>query len=73
MYGIYENAKLKIVIRDIYDEDIVYKEITDQFPGVAVGSYIIKDAEIVSDNLVHITYYIGDNWKEKEVFVNLQG
>lgn len=73
VYGIYENAKLKIVIRDIYDEDIVYKEITDQFPGVAVGSYIIKNAEIVSDNLVHITYYIGDNWKEKEVFVNLQG
>lgn len=73
VYGIYENAKLKIVIRDIYDEDIVYKEITDQFPSVAVGSYIIKDAEIVSDNLVHITYYIGDNWKEKEVFVNLQG
>lgn len=72
VYGIYEDEKLKIVIRDIYDKDIIYKEITDTFPNVAVGSYIIKDAEILSDCLVHITYYTGDDWKEKDANFNIE-
>ena len=71
VYGIYESGKLKIVIRDIYDKDIFYKEITDTFPNVAVGSYIIKHAEITNDGLVHITYFTGDDWKEKDELIIL--
>jgi len=41
VYGTYQEGEMKIIIRDIYDESKIYKEITDDFPPVAVGSYII--------------------------------
>ena len=69
VYGIYEDEQLKIVIRDIYDEDKVYKEVIDTFPNVAVGSYIIKDAQIIDEHSVDLTYYVGDEWEEKEEVV----
>lgn len=71
VYGIYEDEQLKIVIRDIYDEDKVYKEVIDTFPNVAVGSYIIKDAQIIDEHSVDLTYYVGDEWEEKEEVVLL--
>ncbi len=71
VYGIYEDEQLKIVIRDIYDKDKVYKEVIDTFPNVAVGSYIIKDAQIIDEHSVDLTYYVGDAWEEKEEVVVL--
>ena len=71
VYGIYEDEQLKIVIRDIYDKDKVYKEVIDTFPNVAVGSYIIKDAQIIDEQSVDLTYYVGDEWEEKEEVVAL--
>ncbi len=71
VYGIYEDEQLKIVIRDIYDEDKVYKEVIDTFPNVAVGSYIIKDAQIIDEHSVDLTYYVGDEWEEKEEVILL--
>ena len=56
VYGIYEDEQLKIAIRDIYDKDKVYKEVIDTFPNVAVGSYIIKDAQILDEHSVDLTY-----------------
>ena len=69
VYGIYEDEQLKIVIRDIYDKDKIYKEVIDTFPNVAVGSYIIKDAQIIDEHSVDLTYYVGDEWEEKEEVV----
>ena len=71
VYGTYEDNKLKIIIRDIYDKDKIYKEITDSFPQVAVGSYLVKDAQILNDHLVYLRYYIDDEWTEKGKFVFL--
>lgn len=71
VYGIYEDEQLKIVIRDIYDKDKVYKEVIDTFPNVAVGSYIIKDAQIIDEHSVDLTYYVGDEWEEKEEVILL--
>ena len=71
VYGIYEDEQLKIVIRDIYDKEKVYKEVIDTFPNVAVGSYIIKDAQIIDGNSVHLTYYVGNKWEEKEKVIRL--
>ncbi|MBD5494783.1 MAG: hypothetical protein HDR12_10515, partial [Lachnospiraceae bacterium] len=71
VYGIYEDGELKIVIRDIYDKEKVYKEIIDTFPVVAVGSYLIKDAQIIDDHTVHLTYYVNNDWEEKEEIVFL--
>lgn len=71
VYGIYEDEQLKIVIRDIYDKDKVYKEVIDTFPNVAVGSYIIKDAQIIDEHSVRLTYYVGDEWEEKEKLIQL--
>lgn len=71
VYGIYEDEQLKIVIRDIYDKDKVYKEVIDTFPNVAVGSYIIKDAQIIDEYSVDLTYYVGDEWEEKEEVILL--
>lgn len=71
VYGIYEDEQLKIVIRDIYDKDKVYKEVFDMFPNVAVGSYIIKDAQIIDEHSVRLTYYVGDEWEEKEKLIQL--
>ena len=71
VYGIYEDEQLKIVIRDIYDKDKVYKEVIDIFPNVAVGSYIIKDAQIIDEHSVDLTYYVGDEWEEKEEVILL--
>ena len=71
VYGIYEDEQLKIVIRDIYDKDKDYKEVIDTFPNVAVGSYIIKDAQIIDEHSVDLTYYVGDEWEEKEEVVLL--
>lgn len=71
VYGIYEDEQLKIVIRDIYDKDKIYKEVFDTFPNVAVGSYIIKDAQIIDEHSVQLTYYVGDEWEEKEKLIQL--
>lgn len=71
VYGIYEDEQLKIVIRDIYDKDKVYKEVIDTFPNVAVGSYIIKNAQIIDEHSVDLTYYVGDEWEEKEEVILL--
>ena len=71
VYGIYEDEQLKIAIRDIYDKDKGYKEVIDTFPNVAVGSYIIKDAQIIDEHSVDLTYYVGDEWKEKEKIIRL--
>lgn len=71
VYGIYKDEQLKIVIRDIYDKDKVYKEVIDTFPNVAVGSYIIKDAQIIDEHSVDLTYYVGDEWEEKEEVILL--
>ena len=71
VYGIYEDEQLKIVIRDIYDKDKVYKEVIDTFPNVAVGAYIIKDAQIIDENSVHLTYYVCNEWEEKDKVIIL--
>ena len=71
VYGIYEGGELKIVIRDIYDNEKVYKEIIDTFPIVAVGSYLIKEAQIIDDHTVHLTYYVNNDWEEREELVVL--
>lgn len=71
VYGIYEDGQLKIIIRDIYDKEAAYKEVIDVFPNVAVGSYIIKDAQIIDNHSVHLTYYVGSNWEEKEILIFL--
>lgn len=72
VYGTYEDEQLKIVIRDIYDKDKVYQEVIDTFPDVAVGSYIIKDAQIIDEDTVHLTYYVGNEWEEKETLIQHQ-
>lgn len=71
VYGIYDDDKLKIIIRDIYDKEKAYKEIIDDFPDLAVGSYVIKDSKVINDHLVYIKYYTGDEWEEKENLVFL--
>lgn len=69
VYGIFESGKLKIVIRDIYDKEKTYKEIIDTFPNVAVGSYIIKDAKIISNHLVYLNYYVNDGQEKKKIVI----
>lgn len=69
IYGTYESDKLKIIIRDIYDKNKYYEEIIDTFPNVAVGSYIIKDAQIYSNGSIDLTYYVDDDWTEKKKVV----
>lgn len=69
IYAIYEEGNLKIIIRDIYNKDEVYKEIIDEFPDIAVGSYIIKDARVINNHLVYLNYYLGNDWKEKKTFI----
>lgn len=64
VYAAYKEGEMKIIIRDIYDESKTYKEITDNFPDVAVGSYIIKEAKVINHYLVYIEYYAGSDWKE---------
>lgn len=71
VYGTYEDEELKIIIRDIYDKEKAYEEVIDAFPDVAVGSYIIKDAQIIDNHSVHITYYVDSNWEEKEKLIFL--
>lgn len=71
VYAIYEEGKIKIIIRDIYDKDKLYKEVNDSFPNVAVGSYVIEDAQIVNDQLVYLKYYVGDDGEEKEEYIYL--
>lgn len=60
VYGIYEDGQLKIIIRNIYDKEAAYEEVVDEFPNVAVGSYIIKDAQIIDNHSVHLTYYVNN-------------
>lgn len=37
VYGTFEEGKIKIIIRDIYNKEQVYKEIIEEFPNIAVG------------------------------------
>lgn len=69
VYGIYEEGNLKIIIRDIYNKDEVYKEIIDEFPDIAAGSYLIKDARVMNNHLVYLNYYLGNDWKTKKKII----
>lgn len=71
VYATYDNGKLKIIIRDIYDKNNYYKEIIDTFPNEAVPSYVIKDATVINDHLVYLNYYVGEAREEKGQFIFL--
>lgn len=73
VYPAFEDGTFKIIIRDIYNEN-VYEEITDDFPPVATGTGFIKEAKVLDRYTVYLDYYTGDSgngdeWKEKKVVV----
>ena len=70
IYGRENNVKKKN-IKKVYSYCRVYKEVIDTFPDVAVGSYIIKDAQIIDEHSVHLTYYVGNGWEEKEKLIQI--
>lgn len=62
----YNEGSIKIIIGDIY-KDEVYKEIIDDFIPTAIPSYAIKDVQIINNHLVYLRYYVGDSaiWQER--------
>lgn len=75
VYPVFEGGAFKIIVRDIYDED-VYKEITDDFPPVAIGTGFIKEVKLLDGYIAILDYYTGnsgnmDEWEEKRIVVNL--
>lgn len=67
VYATYNEGSIKVIIEDIY-KDEVYKEIIDDFIPTAVPSYAIKDVQIINNHLVYLRYYVGDSaiWRERE-------
>lgn len=75
VYPVFEGGAFKIIVRDIYDED-VYKEITDDFPPIAIGTGFIKEVKLLDGYTAILDYYTGnsgnmDEWEEKRMVVNL--
>lgn len=60
-----------LIIRDIFDKDLYYKEIYRDFSPSAVPSTVLQSAVFVEDSIIQITYLEGEDYVEKEEKIEL--
>jgi len=56
----------KLIVADIFDEDLFYKEIIRDFSKLANPSYAITSVTIIDSIILQITYFEGDNLQKKQ-------
>lgn len=64
VYPTYEDGVMKIIVQDIFDKEQYYLEIVREYAPVAVGRYMIVDAEFLDDDALYLEYYRGEEWEE---------
>ena len=60
---IYEDGMMKIIVQDIFDKNKFHLEVIRDYAPVAVGRYMIIDAEFSDDTTLCLEYYSGEEWE----------
>ena len=63
----------KVIVRDIFDGNGYYKEITDFKYGLSVAIEPIIGCKFIENNSVEVTYLSGENYEEKSEIIALMG
>jgi len=66
VYMDFIDGALKLVIRDIFDKKNYYREIVRDFSEVAIPNDALINVKVITDNILRITYLVGDDYTEKE-------
>ena len=59
------DGSIKLVIRNMFDENRYYKEVVREFSVVAVPSSALVDAKLMPDHILRITYLSGEQYEER--------
>lgn len=71
VYPAYEDGVMKIIVQDIFGKEQYYLEVIREYAPVAVGRYMIVDAEFLDDDALYLQYYRGEEWEEVCEVINL--
>ena len=59
------DGRSALIVRDIFDEGLYYKEIIFDFSPFTSLSSALTDVKVIADNVLQITYLAGGNYEEK--------
>ena len=69
VYMAFENDQIKLIVRDLFDESIFYKEYECNFSPVAAASSGLITANFINSSELQVTYLSGEDFMEvTEVF-----
>lgn len=71
VYPGFKDGVMKIIVQDIFDKEQYYLEIVREYAPVAVGRYMIIDAEFLDDDALYLKYYKGEEWEEVSEVIDL--
>ena len=65
-----EKGEICLVIRDMFDKNILYKEIQRDFSSTAVPCYDLLEARFLDDSTLEIVYKAGEDYEDvKEIII----
>lgn len=63
-YMTFEGGQMKLIVSDMFDAGIFYKEYVRDFSPGAVPCYLLIDAKLINQNKLEVTYLAGPDYKE---------
>ena len=69
--GFTDEDGMKLVVRDIFNESLYYREYRLDFSPTAIPADALQNAEFLDENTIRITYLSGDNYIEKEAVLHI--
>lgn len=61
----------KLIVSDIFNKDLYYKEVKRNFSQTVPPSSAIVSAKFVNSNELQIDYYVGEDFTEKSEIIDL--
>ena len=58
------NNQLVLIVQNIFDKNVFYKEFHFDFPPIAVPANAVLNAKFLNENTLQITYLKGDDYEE---------
>lgn len=72
VYMVFENNKIKLIVRDLFDKSKLYKEYERDFSPVAAAYNDLIKAEFIDSNKLQVTYLSGENFIEVTEILDLK-
>ena len=67
-----DDYEIRLIIRDIFDTEVLYKEIIRDFSKTAVASTDLKNVTFINDKTIEVEYAIGSNYEIVKEIIMLE-